>query len=214
MGATDKAAASWTFMVYLDGDNNLESCGVEDFMEMSSVGSNAQVTIVVQFDRGTNSESNGGSSDYGNWASTKRFQVTSGQTPTAAHQVSDLGEANMGSAATLQSFLEWGMNGYPASNYALVLWDHGGGWVYGVCSDDTDSGDSLLMPEVRQAISSAETSTGKRVNLVGFDACLMGMVEVAYDLRTYSDTVVFSEETEPGQGWAYDKVLTWLATRP
>ena len=214
VGAADKAAASWTFMVYLDGDNNLESCGVDDFMEMSSVGSNAQVTIVVQFDRGTHSDSNGGSSDYGNWASTKRFQVTSGQTPTAAHQISDLGEANMGSAATLQSFLEWGMNGYPASRYALVLWDHGGGWVYGVCSDDTDSGDSLLMPEIRQAISSAETSTGKRVDLVGFDACLMGMVEVAYDLRTYSDTVVFSEETEPGQGWAYDKVLTSLRGSP
>jgi len=55
-GAADKAAASWTFMVYLDGDNNLESCGVEDFMEMASVGSNAQVNIVVQFDRGTKSD--------------------------------------------------------------------------------------------------------------------------------------------------------------
>ena len=214
IGAADKAVASWTFMVYLDGDNNLESCGVEDFMEMASVGSNAQINIVVQFDRGTNSDSNGGSSDYGNWASTKRYHVAQGETPTAANQISDLGEANMGSSATLQSFLEWGMNGYPASKYALVLWDHGGGWVYGVCSDDTNSGDSLLMPEVRQAISNAETSTGKRVNLVGFDACLMGMIEVAYDLRVYSDTVVFSEETEPGQGWAYDKVLASLAGNP
>jgi hypothetical protein len=212
--AVDRAVASWTFMVYLDGDNNLESCGIEDFMEMASVGSSAQINIVVQFDRGTNSDSDGGSSDYGNWASTKRFHVAQGDTPTAAHQVSDIGEANMGAAPTLQGFLEWGMNGYPASKYALVLWDHGGGWVYGVCSDDTDSGDSLLMPEVRQAISNAETSTGKMVNLVGFDACLMGMIEVAYDLRAYTDTVVFSEETEPGQGWAYDKVLASLVGNP
>ncbi|MDD1743779.1 MAG: clostripain-related cysteine peptidase, partial [Methanomassiliicoccales archaeon] len=213
VGAVDRVTASWTFMVYLDGDNNLESCGVEDFMEMASVGSNTQINILVQFDRGTNSDSDGGSSDYGNWASTKRFHVSQGETPTAGNQISDLGEANMGSAATLQSFLEWGMNGYPASKYALVLWDHGGGWIYGVCSDDTDS-DSLLMPEVRQAIANAEVSTGQRVDLVGFDACLMGMVEVAYDLRNYSDTVVFSEETEPGQGWAYDKVLASLAASP
>ena len=214
VGAADKAMASWTFMVYLDGDNNLESCAVDDFLEMASVGSNTQVNILVQFDRGTLSDSDGGASDYGNWASTKRFHVAQGETPTAANQISDLGEANMGSAAVLQSFMEWGMNDYPASKYALVLWDHGGGWVYGVCQDETDSYDSLLMPEVRQAISNAESSTGKHVNMVGFDACLMGMMEVAYDLRTYTDTVVFSEETEPGQGWAYDKVLSSLAANP
>ena len=107
------------------------------------------------------------------------------------------------------------MNGYPASKYALVLWDHGGGWVYGVCAPTTPiPATRCLMPEIRQAMANAETSTGKRVNLVGFDACLMGMVEVAYDLRTYSDTVVFSEETEPGQGWAYDKVLASLKGNP
>jgi hypothetical protein len=33
IGAADRATASWTFMVYLDGDNNLESCGIDDFME-------------------------------------------------------------------------------------------------------------------------------------------------------------------------------------
>jgi hypothetical protein len=31
----------WTYMVYLDGDNNLEGAAIDDFMEMSSVrGSN------------------------------------------------------------------------------------------------------------------------------------------------------------------------------
>ncbi|MDD1755520.1 MAG: clostripain-related cysteine peptidase [Methanomassiliicoccales archaeon] len=214
VGAVDRATASWTFMVYLDGDNNLESFGVEDFMEMSSVGSDSQVNIVVQFDRGTHSTYDGGSSDYGDWSSTKRFKVDRGETPTSANQVMDLGEVNMGSAASLQSFLEWGMGTYPASKYALVLWDHGGTWLYGACADDTSDGDSLLMPEIRQAISAAEGSTSKRVNLVGFDACLMGMVEVAYDLKDLTDTVVFSEEIEPGQGWAYDDVLGGLTTDP
>jgi hypothetical protein len=41
----------WTFMVYLDGDNNLEGAGIDDFMEMSSVSSTEGMNIVVQFDR-------------------------------------------------------------------------------------------------------------------------------------------------------------------
>jgi hypothetical protein len=34
---------SWTYMVYLDGDNNLEGAAIDDFMEMSSVGSTSDV---------------------------------------------------------------------------------------------------------------------------------------------------------------------------
>ncbi|MCU0861727.1 MAG: clostripain-related cysteine peptidase, partial [Methanomassiliicoccales archaeon] len=212
--ASDRAVASWTFMVYLDGDNNLEGYGIDDFLEMASVGSNPQVSIVVQFDRSPLTGWTGGSSEYDDWRSTKRFLVESGDRPTSSYQISDLGEVNMGSQAALQSFLEWGMNSYPANHYALVLWDHGGGWVYGVCSDDTSSGDSLLLPEIRQAITGAQTSTGKTLDLVGFDACLMGMTEVAYEMKDLTDTVVFSEETEPGQGWAYDKILASLVASP
>lgn len=212
--STSKAEASWTFMVYLDGDNNLESYAIDDFLEMSSVGSTASVNVVVQFDRSPYTDWSGGTSGYGDWKTAKRFLVQRGDQPTSSYQLSDLGEVNMGSEAMLQGFLEWGMGSYPANNYALVLWDHGGGWVYGVCSDDSSAGDSLLLPEINQAISSAESSTGKRVSLVGFDACLMGMTEVAFELRHLTDILVFSEETEPGQGWAYDKVLRGLTSQP
>jgi hypothetical protein len=43
--------ADWTFMVFLAADNNLESAGIKDFLEMAAVGSSAEVNIVVQFDR-------------------------------------------------------------------------------------------------------------------------------------------------------------------
>ncbi len=41
----------WTVMVYMAGDNNLDSNGVEDLSEMKRVGSTDQVAIVAQFDR-------------------------------------------------------------------------------------------------------------------------------------------------------------------
>ena len=74
-----------------------------------------------------------------------------------------------------------------------------------VCSDETD-GDILYNHEVSSAIAAA----GLHLNLIGFDACLMAMVENAYPLRNLADYMVGSEETEPGDGWPYDLVLADL----
>ena len=66
----------WTYMVYLDGDNNLESAAVDDFLEMSSVGSTSQVAVVAQMDRIA-----GYTTAYDNWTDTRRFYITPGMTP-------------------------------------------------------------------------------------------------------------------------------------
>ncbi len=203
--ASEKVLADWTFMVYLDADCNLESDAMDDFLEMSSVGSSTPLNIVVQMDRAT-----GYATDYGDWTTCKRFRVTQGMTPTAANALADLGEVHMGDDATLQAFIEWTITNYPAQKYALILWDHGGGWYAGVCNDNSAGGDSLSMAELEGAISSALLAKSEHLDVIGFDACLMGMVEVAYDLRSHSDAFAFSEETEPGQGWPYDKVLADL----
>jgi len=213
----------WTFMVYLDGDNNLEGAGINDFLEMASVGSTDTVNIVVQFDR-----ISGEDNSYGDWTTTKRFYVTSGMTPFPENALEDLGELNHGDPQTLIDFVSWAKENYPAENYALILWNHGGGWRLAienlwkkkdekktetifkeVCVDDTDGSDSLYMDEVQSALSS---SGG--VDLIGFDACLMGMVEVAYEIRNNGEAMVGSEELEPGDGWPYDKILQDLTLNP
>jgi hypothetical protein len=215
----------WTIMVYVDGDNNLEPAGIDDFLEMSSVGSNANINIVVQFDRIP-----GYSTDYGDWTTCHRFYVTPGMTPTVANAISDWGdgsggrEVNMADPQTLINFSEWAMTNYPANNYALVLWNHGGGWreaveakryfpLKAVCWDDTSGGDSLTMKEVKNALATIEGSVGQP-NILGFDACLMGMAEVGYEIRDHAAVMVGSEETEPFDGWPYDTVLTDLAANP
>ena len=208
----------WTLLVYLDGDNNLESAGIEDFLEMSSVGSTGDVNVVVQFDRIA-----GYDSTYGDWTSTKRFLVTSGMTPDPGNAVQDIGEANMGDLQTFIDFVEWGMSSYPADHYAVVLWDHGSGWrlraeemplVKDVCFDDSNGGDAIDMPELRSAMSTLTNGGSDPLDLVGFDACLMAMIEVDNQLIPYADVRVGSEETEPGDGWPYDTVLSALTGNP
>jgi hypothetical protein len=216
-------APDWTFMVYLDGDNNLEPAAVDDFKEMAQIGSNSNVNVLVQFDRHP-----GYDESYGGWETTKRFLVTSSMTPTPENALSDIGEADMSNPDTLVDFVGWGMTNYPAANYALILWNHGSGWrdamkamgkdkeaIKAVCWDyTTGSGECLYMDEVQEALNTIYSKTGERIGLLGFDACLMGMVEVAYEVREYVDFMVGSEELEPGDGWPYDTILDDLVNTP
>ncbi|MFL7810689.1 MAG: clostripain-related cysteine peptidase, partial [Anaerolineae bacterium] len=124
--------AQWTILVYLDGDNNLETEAIEDFLEIASVGSNDQVQIVVQFDR-----TPGYDDRYGDWRGALRFHVTPGLAPEPANALVNLGEVNMGDVQTLVDFYQWGMAAFPARRTTLVLWNHGDGWRANSVTQDT-----------------------------------------------------------------------------
>jgi len=79
--------SEWTIMVHMNGDNDLESAGINDFLEMASIGSTDEVNIVVQFDR-----ISGFSEDYDNWNTTKRYFITKDITPDNVNATMDLGE--------------------------------------------------------------------------------------------------------------------------
>jgi hypothetical protein len=63
--------------------------------------------------------------------------------------------------------------------------------------------------------SDIQTALAKQqVDIVGFDACLMSMIETAYALRSGASIMVGSEEVEPPFGWRYDTWLSKLAKTP
>ena len=94
-------------------------------MRWKQVGSTSDVNIIVQMDRAP-----GYDNSNGNWTGTKRYRVTkdANTNTISSTAIQDLGEVNMGDPNSLTSFIQWASNAYPATNYALVLWDHGGGW--------------------------------------------------------------------------------------
>jgi clostripain len=202
----------WTFMVYLDCDNNLESAGIEDINEMETVGSTDDVNIVVQMDR---SAIEGYDESNGDWTDAKRFYVTQDQDMNIINsdEIMDLDEVNMGDPQTLTNFTIWAIDNYPAENYALVLWDHGGAF-WGVCWDDDNDGDMITMPELKCALERIEDHLGRDLDLVGFDACLMAQMAVMYQMRNSVDYGVGSGYTEPGEGWPYEKILPRLVSDP
>ncbi len=190
------ADAKWTFMVYLDADNNLETYGLLNLDWLEEVGSSADVNFVVLMDT------------YGEDADLLYVELGSSTPVGAAYGYPK--EVNMADPAVLEEFIEICCKDYPAEKYALVLWDHGGGWR-GLCWDDTtldetDVDDCITMVELRDAVEGA----GEVLDVVGFDLCLMAMPEVAYQVRDYADYVVFSEETVPGQGYPYNDIAQAL----
>ncbi len=212
------ALPKWTILVYLDADNNLEGAGVVDVNEMETIGSTADFNIVVQMDRASGEDSSNG-----NWTECRRAKIvkdTNSTTMTSftGTNYTSLGEVNMGDANTLKSFIQWGMATYPAENYMLVLWNHGGGWrsvssplTKAICWDDASGGDCLYTKDLSTVLAACDTS---KLRIIGFDACLMGMVEVAYQVRSFADVMVGSEETEPGDGWPYHTILADLKANP
>ncbi|MCR5356200.1 MAG: hypothetical protein K6E63_02230 [Lachnospiraceae bacterium] len=114
---------------------------------------------------------------------------------------------SMGDPGNLTDFLTWGSQSYPADKYMLIFWDHGGGSVGGVCSDELHDHDNLSLTEIKEAIAGADLP----IELVGFDACLMASLETAEALQGYGHYMVASEETEPGGGWAYSDFLSYLS---
>jgi len=197
------SAKEWTFMVYMDADNNLDPAGVDDVSEMQAVGSTDKVNVVVLFDRWHKICGFNG---------TEILYIHEGYNETVWGGWTDEYELNMGDPETLTWFINYTVKHYPAEKYALILWDHGGNWE-GVCWDWTSDRDCLTIEEVSEAL---KRSVIEKVNILGFDACLMASIEVAYTMSLSGKVgvMVASQDYIPWDGWPYDVILRDLVETP
>ncbi|RKY39555.1 MAG: hypothetical protein DRP85_09750, partial [Candidatus Makaraimicrobium thalassicum] len=87
---------------------------------------------------------------------------------------------------------------YPAEHTYLALADHGRG-TSGIAWDDTSgAGEFITVAELGTALREITQEGTAPLDVVHYDACLMGMVENGYQLRDYADFMVTSENL----GWS------------
>ena len=219
---------AYTILIYLCG-SNLESgydsqtgrysswseCGLAsgNLAEILSLGSKQPdgVNIVVETGgaKRWKPTSQGG---YGISASyLERYHVEG----TKLVRDAQLTKANMGLSSTLQSFVEYGINNYPADKMAMVFWNHGGA-MDGVCYDENYNDDSLLNSEVSAAFKNAFKNTGRteKFEWVAYDTCLMAVQDIAEFNSQYFNYMGASQESEPGEGWDYDGWIDDLYKNP
>lgn len=205
---TGNGDKSWTVMMYLCG-SDLESengLATDNLKELCAANLGGRINYLIETGGAKRWNNNVVDSQHLN-----RYIVENGGI-TLKQQ---LASASMGEASTLSDFLKWGKSTYPADNYMLVFWDHGGGTLTGVCYDEryshgSSDADTLTLPEIRAALKEANT----QFEAVGFDTCLMSTLETAEVLKPYAKYMVGSEETEPGYGWDYNSWTSYLSAYP
>ncbi|MBI5831290.1 MAG: hypothetical protein HZB16_03150 [Armatimonadetes bacterium] len=220
-GTTGGSGRKWTVIVYMDGDNDLETYSVADANELERLPASDEVTFVVLWDR-----IRGYDSTNGNWTDARRFViqhdtdtniVTSALLPSEGGNATVMGELDMGSATTLRDFVNWAQTNYPADHYLVDLWNHGSGWrpvnrsaqgQRGINYDDT-SGSFLATHNMDDALAVSQP-----LDVVAMDASLMQMAEVVYQMRNSCDYVVGSEESPPGEGYPYHLIFSGLVSNP
>lgn len=207
----------WNVLVYMDGDNNLESYVTHDLNELEAAHAGDAVTVFVQADR-----IEGNDASDGDWTGTRRYRIEADADEEAVSSpvVEDLGEVDMGDPATLAAFIAWVDDSWPADHTVLSLWDHGDGWTMtgapppSIASDDTSgSGISIAEGELHAALQ-PHVDTFGTFDLLAFDACYMGSWEVADSLRGQVDTLVASEAWVGGEGIMYTPMLERLRDDP
>lgn len=211
----------WTFMVFLNANNSLDSFGPYNLKEMEKVGSTDDVNIVVQ------------------WAglasgTTKRMLIKKSTNPNQVTSpvIADIGKVDMGNYHNLVDFVAWAAKNYPAKKYFLNIWDHGSGWhavrleggkltlnndpgfKISDISYDENTGNAITTKQMGDAMREISRVLGQKIDLYGSDACLMAMAEIASEVKDSVNVYAGSQETEPGEGWPYDKFLAKLVAKP
>ncbi|MCL4788949.1 MAG: pre-peptidase C-terminal domain-containing protein, partial [Verrucomicrobia bacterium] len=211
----------WTLMVYMTA-SDLERYAFTNVneMELAATRLPASVNIAVLWDQSTQ-RTNTFATDGGlqsAWGETGRgiIRPDAREDVVATHFDLTAGEQDTGDPATLTSFIHWAAANAPAKRYALILWNHGGGILDGSNLDYYDNAgqSALYADELALALSNVPPAIRTNIQLIAFDACLMGMTEVAHALRDLARVFVASEESEAVGGFDYTTALAALEVQP
>lgn len=196
----------WTVLVYMNAANDLYSFSTLNMNQMEQVADNPDVRFVVQWKQSTDLFSSS------SFNGTRRYLVKPDTTPSIASElIQDMGtNVDMGDPQTLNQFIQWGKTYYPSTRTVLVVWNHGNGWINrapsaglptrGVSYDD-QTGNYIRTDELGAAL-------GNNVfDIVAWDASLMQMLEVAYEIKDQAHYVAGSEESPPGEGYPYERIF-------
>jgi hypothetical protein len=194
--------AEWTFMLYFAGDQN--GCSgrnltpyLKQAVERIAMSQIPGVNVIVLLD-----ESGAGNT-------TQWIFESDGH----SSQMQPRGELELDRPATLTLFALEAMNAYPADHYFLAVANHGAG-IPGIAYDDASGQCSeqrhLDASDLRAALQAIHNGTGKKIDVLFYDACLMGLLEHAYQIKDYADYIVFSQNL----GWSLFRYDAYIASAP
>lgn len=235
--STLSAKAEWTFLFYVQSNNSLSSFAYKNFNDMSTIGSQPHLNLLVQWYQPSHAgtwryriekgrmrleshfaeETDGNSSEElieaMKWAVTKY---------PAKHYALVLWNHGIGILDP-----KWGdsamiINGGKLAEFTQRI-DIPGITQFVEHQPTSSTHRGILFNErtktymTNQALTKAlkgihdSVLNGNKIDLLGMDACLMGMLEVGFQVRPFANYLVTSQEVELAYGWNYYAFLQHLA---
>ncbi|MBQ9357303.1 MAG: hypothetical protein IJT98_08465 [Prevotella sp.] len=202
-----------TVLVYIAGDNSLDSYVMSDVSEMMEASKSlpADCHLVLFIDKI-------GSLPY-------FMTVENGDT---IRRETCQAELRTSSSETLRMAMQWTMTNYKARQYGLILWGHADGWMiksstagsrprlaYGQDTDNwtnTSPGTWMNIPDMARVLETLPVPDGrdKPLRFIFADCCCFQSVESAYELSNATDCIIASAAEIPGVGAPYKTVLPAL----
>ena len=121
-------------------------------------------------------------------------------------------EANMGDEKYLKEFVDELDKNYPANHMALTLWNHGGGITGGACYDQYYD-DPITLGELKNVLAERTDSGYEKLDVIGYDACLMSGYESWVNLAPFAKVGVGSLTSEADTGWYYTAFVEELGEK-
>ncbi|MEZ4622820.1 MAG: clostripain-related cysteine peptidase [Caldilineaceae bacterium] len=195
--------AKWTFMLYLVGDNDLSASlnQISRILEKwEREATNKSVLNIAVFYDGQ------GDNDSYIWstrnAGSERWHLNEEKT-------------SLGDPQNLSSFIQWARNNFPAEHYYLSIANHGRattgiGWD---SQSGTDQVNALTPKEIREALYKATLQGTQKIDILHFDACLMALFEMAYEVKDVAEYMIASQNLTAAF-YPYDEYADLVSNNP
>jgi len=199
----DAKLHTWTIAMYWASDNSLDEY-TDYFIDvwMESLTNTEDISLCVFTDR-LDQPSNLSTLTEDGWVEKESYP-----------------EANASSPETLASFIEYALTepSLASENFMLMIQDHGNGYL-GLCSDeglpDSDIPKMWMsIDDLGNGVRAGLNAAGKSIDIIALDACTLGTIEIAYELRETASYLVASELGVPFDGMNYRELMSGFSTDP
>ena len=186
-----------TVLIYMVGNNNLSSDAVRNLQDLKKGFVPSDDNLLVYYHTPVQSP--------------VLLQLRTDETGAVAQDtVYRFPQRNSATAESLKSAMLVTQTMFPANEYGLFLWSHGTGWLpqgHYSKSFGEENGVEMEIVDMVKAFP-------YKLSFVVFDACLMGCVEVAYQMKDSVDYVISSPAEIMSTGFPYSKVMKHLFSSP
>ena len=224
------------FMMYLDGDNNLNNVSWKNLMDaqtgLMNLDENTKVTVIALIDGNKKKvEEEGIESPIGS-EQTFLFKLGAFTTTeytqeyfTAASSIdysncvdwiyNTYYEVDMSSGDTLYNFLNWAKKHFNANTTILAVQNHGGGPYNevttsissrSICTDDTNHPDDNFYLSTTDVATAINKTFGK-IDMLVEDVCLQCSIEEIYGLQDAVHYLIASPNKTYVNTYNYDKII-------